>query len=181
METVTLQSSNGPSFVTEMAVARFIGTVRTMLDAGVVAAPDGAAGVVVPLPKVTGDILELVLKWARYHHDRNEDDEHDGGFVDEPADDNYHNDAFDGDREAAELRRRARVIGAWDQDFLRPLNRDMLFGLCGASHYLDMPQLLQLTTWSVASMIRGKSVRELRALFGVAELVAPGADEGIVV
>ena len=57
------------------------------------------------------------------------------------------------------------LVSAWDADFV-DLEQEELFALILAANYLDMPALLDLTTAKAASMIKGKTPAEIRAIFG---------------
>jgi len=65
MPSITLESSDGKSFVVDQAVARRSGTIRNLLE--VCEGADAAEAV--PIPNVSGVILQFVIQWATHHKD----------------------------------------------------------------------------------------------------------------
>lgn len=64
MPTIKLQSQDGRIFDVPLELARCSLTIKTMLeDLGM----EEGEEEVIPLPTVTGDILEKVLAWADHH------------------------------------------------------------------------------------------------------------------
>eukprot|EP00008_Paramoeba_atlantica_P004964 CAMPEP_0201477350 /NCGR_PEP_ID=MMETSP0151_2-20130828/2383_1 /ASSEMBLY_ACC=CAM_ASM_000257 /TAXON_ID=200890 /ORGANISM="Paramoeba atlantica, Strain 621/1 / CCAP 1560/9" /LENGTH=199 /DNA_ID=CAMNT_0047858031 /DNA_START=56 /DNA_END=655 /DNA_ORIENTATION=- len=108
--------------------------------------------VVVPVPGVPADMLVHVITYMEHH-------------VQEKA-------------PAIEKPLRApikEVIGEWDFNFLTnsllengdESKHGTLLAVLSAANYLHIQDLIDLTSASVASMIRGKSVEEIRTLFGI--------------
>ena len=63
---IRLMSSDGKVFPVDVEVAKKSVTIKTMLeDLGLEEGTEDA----VPLPNVNANILEKVLKWAKYHKD----------------------------------------------------------------------------------------------------------------
>jgi S-phase kinase-associated protein 1 len=58
------------------------------------------------------------------------------------------------------------VVSPWDAGFIE-LEQEMLFELILAAHYLDIRSLLDLSCAKVASMIKGRSVEEIRRTFNI--------------
>ena len=59
-------------------------------------------------------------------------------------------------------------ISDWDASFLR-VDQGSLFELILAANYLDMKGLLNVTCGTVANMIKGKTVEEIRKYFKIQE------------
>ena len=59
-------------------------------------------------------------------------------------------------------------ISDWDASFLR-VDQGTLFELILAANYLDMKGLLNVTCGTVANMIKGKTVEEIRKYFKIQE------------
>ena len=59
-------------------------------------------------------------------------------------------------------------ISDWDACFIR-VDQGTLFELILAANYLDMKGLLNVTCGTVANMIKGKTVEEIRKYFKIQE------------
>ena len=92
----------------------------------------------VPLPNVNGAILKKVIQWATFHKD-------DPPFTKEERTDD---------------------ICSWDKNFLK-VDQGTLFELILAANYLDIKGMLDVTTKTVANMIKGKTPDEIRKLFNI--------------
>ena len=90
------------------------------------------------LPNVNGAILKKVIQWATYHKD-------DPPFTEEERTDD---------------------ICSWDKNFLK-VDQGTLFELILAANYLDIKGMLDVTTKTVANMIKGKTPDEIRKLFNI--------------
>ena len=55
----------------------------------------------------------------------------------------------------------------WDREFITSLDADTTISLTNAANYLDIPKLLDLCCKSLANMIKGKSVDEVKEFFGI--------------
>ncbi|CAJ0564042.1 unnamed protein product, partial [Mesorhabditis spiculigera] len=119
------------------------GTVNTLLqDLGFDDAETGDSAPI-PLPNVDAVTLEKVLKWCEYH-------KNDAPVV-----------------EADDIRsRRTDDITPWDQEYLK-VDQGTLFHIILASNYLDIKGLLDLCCKTVANMVKGKKVKEIRTLFNI--------------
>ncbi|KAJ3023196.1 hypothetical protein HKX48_003974 [Thoreauomyces humboldtii] len=92
----------------------------------------------IPLPNVSGPILAKVVEYATHHKDD----------APQPAED--------------EVKLRASDdIDEWDREFTN-VDQGTLFELILAANYLDMKTLLDLGCKTVANLIKGKSVEEIR-------------------
>ena len=127
---VILQSQDGQDFQVEVGVAKMSETVKNLIqDAGVDAS--------VPLPGVTGKILEKIVDYMKYH-------------TEHPTIENKEDYA----------------VTTWDLDFCK-VDQPTLFEMILAANYLDIKGLLDLTCKTVANMIKGKTPEEIRITFGI--------------
>ncbi|KAK2363585.1 SKP1 protein 1B [Trifolium repens] len=55
----------------------------------------------------------------------------------------------------------------WDDEFIKQVDRVMLFDLIRGSNYLNINNLMELGCKTVADMIRGKSTEEIREILNV--------------
>jgi S-phase kinase-associated protein 1 len=114
---------------------------------------DAGTDDVVPLPNVTGKILAKVVEYCKYH-------------VDNPIEDKK-----DGEKRTDD------IIG-WDLDFCK-VDQPTLFELILAANYLDIKDLLDLTCKTVANMIKGKTVEEIRKTFNIKNDFTPEEEEQV--
>jgi len=95
----------------------------------------------IPLPNVTGDILEKVIEYCEHHRD-DKIDEYD---YDEGNNENL-----------------------WDQDYLENFStKEQLFDTALAANYMDIKTLLNLTCRHIADKIRGKTAEDIREYFNI--------------
>ena len=59
------------------------------------------------------------------------------------------------------------IVPDWDAKFINSLSQDDLFELILAANFLDCKSLLDLACARVASMIKGRSVSEIRSTFNI--------------
>eukprot|EP00123_Amoebidium_parasiticum_P012515 comp21407_c0_seq2/m.29496 comp21407_c0_seq2/g.29496 ORF comp21407_c0_seq2/g.29496 comp21407_c0_seq2/m.29496 type:complete len:169 (-) comp21407_c0_seq2:447-953(-) len=151
---VTLQSSDGKLIEVDYKVACMSATVKTMFDD--VLLSDESSNLPVPLPNVSGSILEKVIAYCEHHKD------------DEPV-------AADEDENKE---KHTDDIEPWDQDFVGG-DQGTLFELILAANYLDIKPLLDLTCKTVANMIKGKTPEEIRKTFNIKNDFTPEEEEQI--
>jgi S-phase kinase-associated protein 1 len=106
----------------------------------------------VPLLNVNGAIMKKVIEWATHHKD------------DPPA--------------PVDDERSTNDIEPWDQEFLK-VDQRTLFELILAANYLDMKGLLDVTSKTVANMLKGKSPEEIRRTFNMKSEITPEEEEQI--
>ncbi|KAI8918356.1 hypothetical protein PhCBS80983_g01168 [Powellomyces hirtus] len=109
----------------------------------------------IPLPNVSGPILAKVIEYATHHKD------------DPPLP----------PEEEAKLKS-SEDIDEWDREFTN-VDQGTLFELILASNYLDMKGLLDLGCKTVANMIKGKTVEEIRKTFNIQNDFTPEEEEQI--
>ena len=69
------------------------------------------------------------------------------------------------------------IIG-WDLDFCK-VDQATLFELILAANYLDIKELLDLTCKTIANMIKGKTVEEIRKTFNIKNDFTPEEEEQV--
>ena len=60
----------------------------------------------------------------------------------------------------------SQVVDQWHADYVN-VDQEMLFEIVMAANYLDIKPLLELSCAKVASLIKGKSVQEIRDFFNI--------------
>ncbi|KAJ3239265.1 hypothetical protein HDU78_002985 [Chytriomyces hyalinus] len=110
----------------------------------------------IPLPNVTGAILQKVIEYATMHKD------------DPPS----------APSETEATLSTSEDIEDRDKQFLN-VDQGTLFEIILAANYLDMKSLLDVGCKTVANMIKGKTVEEVRALFNIVNDFTPEEEEQI--
>ena len=59
------------------------------------------------------------------------------------------------------------VIDEWDVNFINSIELDGIFDLINAANYMDINSLLDLACAKIASLMKGKSAQEIRAMFNI--------------
>jgi S-phase kinase-associated protein 1 len=108
----------------------------------------------VPLPNVTGAILEKIIAYCKYHTENPSP----GPTTEEKGKN------FD--------------IGSWDKEFCN-VDQATLFSLILAANYMDIKPLLDVTCKTVAEMIKGKTPEEIRKTFNIKNDFTPEEEEAI--
>ncbi len=110
----------------------------------------------VPLPNVSNQALELVVKYMKYH-------------VDNPAKE------IEKPLKSSDM---TQVVSEYDANFVN-LDQDLLFELILAANYMDIKPLLELTCAKVASMIKGKTPEQIRTTFNITNDFTPEEEESV--
>ncbi|VDK41796.1 unnamed protein product [Taenia asiatica] len=138
---VKLVTADKVAFDVDLEIARQSVMIRDILDdVGPEAAEDDEP---IPLQHVNADILRMVLQWFKHHKD------------DAPQQDH-----------TEDRGRRTDDISDWDQEFFR-VNQENLFEILMTANYLDIGGLLDACCKTVASMIRGKRLKEILETFNI--------------
>jgi len=145
---VKLQSVDEQEFTVSIDVAKMSETVKHMVE-------DIGADQVIPLPNVTGKILQKVIAYCQYHL------EHPTPVSEEKKDE-----------------KRTDDISPWDLEFCK-VDQATLFELILAANYLDIRPLLDLTCKTVANMIKGKTPEEIRKTFNIKNDFTPEEEEQV--
>ena len=142
MPSIKLQSSDGENFSVDITIARQSVTIRTMLeDLGMDLENDSNEAV--PLPNVSGPVLSKVLDWITQHKD-------DGKTKSTPEDSVTW-----------------KSIEQYDADFFKGISQKMMYDIILAANYLEIKDLLDLGTKTVADSLRNKSPDEIRKEFKI--------------
>ncbi|KAJ3130638.1 suppressor of kinetochore protein mutant [Physocladia obscura] len=147
---VKITSSDNQEFTIAKEIANQSVLIKNMLE-DVGEADDQP----IPLPNVSGAILQKVIEYATMHKD------------DPPA--------------APEEETRPKSsedIEERDKEFMN-VDQGTLFEVILAANYLDMKNLLDLGCKTVANMIKGKSVEEIRKTFNIVNDFTPEEEEQI--
>jgi S-phase kinase-associated protein 1 len=59
------------------------------------------------------------------------------------------------------------VTDEWDINFIKDMDINNIYELINASNYLEIPSLLDLACAYVITLIKGKSIEEMRKLFNI--------------
>ncbi|XP_017024933.1 S-phase kinase-associated protein 1 [Drosophila kikkawai] len=153
MPLIKLQSSDGEIFETDAETAKCSNTIKALLeDCGLEA--ESEENPLIPLPNVNSLILNKVLIWAK-HHQADMDS--------------------DFDKEEDEVNPFSE-LSPWDVEFLT-IDQGTLFELILAANYLDIRKLLNATCQTVANMIRGHTVEEIRQTFHIPNDFSPSEED----
>lgn len=139
---IKLISSDGEVFETDVEIAKRCGTIKTMLvDLGVGDENGEENDAPVSLANVNSSILRKILEWAAHKKDNTV---------------------------AIEVKTEKSTddIDPWDADFLK-VDQATLFELILAANYLDVKGLLDVTSKTVAKMMKGKTPEEIRKTFNI--------------
>ncbi|KAJ1943258.1 hypothetical protein FBU59_002965 [Linderina macrospora] len=113
----------------------------------------GDTGDPIPVPNVSGPILSKVIEYCTHHRDdldrRTRPDTSLGGDADE-----------------ASIQRAIRQMDEFDHNFCK-VDQGTLFDIILAANFLDIQPLLDVASLTVANMMKGKSVEEIRRTFNV--------------
>ncbi|KAJ3417119.1 suppressor of kinetochore protein mutant [Chytridiales sp. JEL 0842] len=147
---VKLTSNDGQEFNVPKEVATQSILIKNMLeDVG------DADDQPIPLPNVSAPILSKVIEYATMHKD------------DPPP------------PPEEEMRpKSSEDIEEQDREFMN-VDQGTLFELILAANYLDMKNLLDLGCKTVANMIKGKTVEEIRKTFNIVNDFTPEEEEQI--
>jgi len=118
----------------------------------------------IPVPNVNGATLKYVLEYVNYHYNQRADP------IEKPLKGKIED-----------------VIGQWDKTFLNTdlirggdeKQHEVLIDVIMAANFLNVKDLLDLTCASVASMIKGKTPEQIRALFNIENDFTPEEEEKI--
>lgn len=113
----------------------------------------------VPLPNVSAKILAKVIEYCQEHVKN-------AATKEATKDD------------AAKTTKAEDEIKAWDTEFCK-VDQSTLFELILAANYLNMKSLLDLTCFTVASMIKGKTPEQIRETFGIENDFTPEEEEEV--
>ena len=70
-------------------------------------------------------------------------------------------------------------VEEWYVEYLNNINMEILFEVIKSANFLEIESLLDLTCAKVATMLKGKSVEEIRETFGIENDFTPEEEEEI--
>ena len=73
----------------------------------------------------------------------------------------------------------SQVVDQWHANFVN-VDQEMLFEIVMAANYLDIKPLLELSCAKVASLIKGKSVTEIRQFFNIENDFTPEEEQQVM-
>lgn len=148
---VKFVSSDGREFSVPVEIASMSMTIKNMVD------DLGAeADVPIPLPNISGEILEKVIAYCKYHFE--------------------HPTPQTEDKKGEPLR--TDDIIPWDREFCN-VDQATLFKLVLAANFLDIKPLLDLTCKTIANLIKGRTPEEIRKTFNIKNDFTPEEEEEI--
>ncbi|KAF2589760.1 hypothetical protein F2Q70_00038155 [Brassica cretica] len=109
----------------------------------------------IPISNVTGVILAKVIEYCKKH---------------------LVNPDVDGDSSSST----EDELKNWDAEFMKNMDQEMLFALIMAANYLNIKDLLDLICQTIADMIKGFSVDEVRTFFNIKNDFTPEEEAEIV-
>jgi len=158
---IVLQSNDNRPFEYKVSreAAKMSGLIKDMLE-------DQSEGdqTIIPVPNVTGKTLKYVVEYINYHHAARAEP------IEKPL-----------------KGRIDDVICEWDKTFLftdlvkdhDEKQHELLIDVIMAANFLNVKDLLELTCACVASMIKGKTPEQIRALFNIENDFTPEEEEKI--
>lgn len=99
----------------------------------------------IPLPDIKFDVLKKVVEYLTYYKDKTPRE------IPKPL-------------PSANL---AEVTDEWDVNFINGIELDNVFDLINAANYMDISSLLDLACAKIASLMKGKTAEEIRAMFNI--------------
>lgn len=158
---VVLQSNDQKpvEYVVDRDASKLSGLIKDMLDD-----QEDDQQTVIPIPNVNGRTLRYVIEYCEHHWNNKADP------IEKP------------------LRGKIEdVISAWDKQFLftdlvkggDEKQHELLIDVIMAANFLNIKDLLDLTCATVASMIKGKTPEQIRALFNIENDFTPEEEEKI--
>ncbi|KAJ1864758.1 hypothetical protein LPJ73_000205 [Coemansia sp. RSA 2703] len=146
---IKLITADGAVIKVEREVIEQSGTVRNILnDVRMTDKP-------IPLPNVSGPILTKIIQYCEHHKD---------DASRRQAKPSNHD--LESDCSEAAVQKAIAKIDDFDRDFCL-VDQGTLFDLISAANFLDIQPLVDLVGYTVASMMKGKSVEEIRKTFGI--------------
>ncbi|XP_055337679.1 S-phase kinase-associated protein 1-like [Paramacrobiotus metropolitanus] len=155
-----LISRDGRVFKVDAKLAEISSTIKSLMSNNQHNAGDHADEAGIPISQVEGPILEKVIVWAEYHKDES------------PTTWNFENE------EAEELFRLKYEVAPWDKEYIK-VDQGTIFEIMLAAHYLDIKGLIMLCCKTIAEMLKGKGVEEIRRQFNIKNDFDPEEEEAL--
>lgn len=149
-EKVKLICSDGETVEIEVDIAEKSVLIKGLID-------DSGLEEQIPLPNVKRPILEKVIAFCTHLRDNSAPD------IEKPL-------------KSVDM---AAVVDPWYADYIN-LEQEVLFELIMAANYLDIKPLLELSCAKVASLIKNKSIPEIRKFFNIENDFSPEEEQQIM-
>mmetsp|Transcript_43173 Transcript_43173/g.31541 ORF Transcript_43173/g.31541 Transcript_43173/m.31541 type:complete len:163 (+) Transcript_43173:31-519(+) len=147
---VKLVTSEGEVVEVEVEVASKSVLIKGMID-------DSGVEEEIPLPNVKRSILNKIIEFCNYIKDNTPPE------IEKPLRSNN----------------LADVASPWYAEFVN-LDQEVLFELILAANYLDIKPLLELSCAKVASLIKNRSIQEIRKFFNIENDFTPEEEAQIM-
>ena len=144
---VKLLCSDGEEVEIDIDVAEKSVLIKGLID-------DTGTDDQIPLPNVKRPILEKVIDFCKHLKD------HQAPEIEKPL-------------KSTDMQ---SVVDPWYADYIN-LEQEVLFELIMASNYLDIKHLLELACAKVASLIKNKSIEEIRKFFNIENDFTPEEEQ----
>merc|ERR1719229_155345 len=95
----------------------------------------------IPIKKVRGDILELIVTYLKHHNGKKPEE------IAKPI---------------RSVKMERIVADKWDADYINKMNKKTIFQVILGANYMDLPSLLHLGCAKIATLIKGKSPEEIK-------------------
>jgi len=148
---MVMLSSDGKEFKTDRKVVEMFKVVKDMLETLTGDDPNTP----IPANNVRGVILEKIIEWAEHHKDDPDTSDEEEQYKDRRTDD----------------------IPKWDQEFLEKMTKEQIYETLQACNYLDLKPLLEICCKTICNWMKGKSVEEVRTMFGIESDYTPEEEE----
>ncbi|KAL4190654.1 hypothetical protein AMTRI_Chr07g25830 [Amborella trichopoda] len=143
---ILLKSSEGQIFELAEASAIQCETIKNMIEGGCIPGEKG-----IPLPNVSSKTLLKVIEYLNHHvHDDKEKGK-------------------DGEEEEKKVQ---FELTKWDEQFLM-IDMQILFDIILAANYLNIKDLLDKTSFTIADRMKDWTVEEVRKTFGIENDFSP--------
>lgn len=146
-EIAVLQASDGIEHKISVKAAQMSVTLANLIKDAGISDP-------LPVPNVTGSVLEKIVSYCTYHTDH----------PDEGTDEKKDN--------------RSEEVRTWDEEFCK-IDQTKIFELILATNFLDILPLMDLLCQNVADNLRGKTPEEIRQTFNIANDFTPEEEEQV--
>uniref|UniRef100_A0A7N0RAC0 SKP1-like protein n=1 Tax=Kalanchoe fedtschenkoi TaxID=63787 RepID=A0A7N0RAC0_KALFE len=154
---IHLRSSDDQDFEVVEAAALWSQTIKNMID-------DGYDNDIIPVPNIKGSVLAKVIEYCNKHHEAEAQAEPEA------------------ESSSSSTTPAPAVVDpklkAWDAEFVDQ-DYPALFHLVMAANFLDIKDMLELTTQAVADKIKGKQPGEVREIFNIKNDFTPEEEEAI--
>ncbi|KAJ1922209.1 hypothetical protein H4219_000071 [Mycoemilia scoparia] len=165
---IKLQSSEGSILEVSQDVIKQSKLIKSLL-----ADCDGPPNEAIPLPNVNGPILARVIEFCKHYQNDPQ------RLAMNSSLSNNKSFEFNEEYDDINVQRTIENVTEWDHEFFK-VDQGTLFDLILAANYLGIPPLLDLACYSVANMMKGKSVEEIRSTFNIKSDFTPEEEEMVI-